>query len=741
MPADRLGRQFVLRMAGFPAEWLERTRSPELAALLDELLDAEERPDRAGRALSDKDRVALEAAIEAARRRLYDLVAEPRFREVLLLSVPGLLQSTPLETGQPLPRRNSHVRYREHTWMSYLQRIVTKNDTISFFGPTAWGRVDPNSPEPWVGRLEEGIAERAVFVEHWVCAGLAARIEADPGARRLLRPALADDLVLEPRGAHQLGSGEVLALSTAERELAASCGALRRAFELGALTEIEALVERKVLTLELRVPFSARPLEFLRREISSWPECPERTRYLEAVDELEVQRRRFETASSLEARQAVLERLEALLGDLGVSTRRASRGLYSSRMPLSEDCRRRTSPLVLGGSLVEQATERLESFYALWRDLAGLFAQRASGSLRAVHQSFGLRRVPLPAFLAACASKGVRYLVYSGCGMNPELDAEIQGAWAEQLGDRAARAQVDLTEADLGFIRARFGPPPMKAFDSPAPDFQIIAQSEESLRRGDFQLLLAEIHSADSIWEQCFLVFCPDVPGLVEDYRAGRHGPALMVGGAWSGIVHVLNRAPELTGGWTSAGAVWAEGVRHLRSAEVAVEITEDDLLAVDGEGHVLGSLLYHWPMAFNTHRLELLGTGGHSPRLRVGGVVVQRESWLVECDAALDAAVKRVGPQALLALRRLRRRLGLPEEVFVRPVLPSRLAQHKDAKPVFIDFRNPFLLEILASTFRAYRRVRVTEALPATSDLWLRDADGRYSCELRTLAVPRSER
>jgi hypothetical protein len=782
-PAYRLGRQFVMRMAGFPAEWLERTASPELTALLDRLLDAEERLDRAGRALlgrligapevagRERKRIArgeavdlpprwsttaeaaafaaareaqrralgaLEAgypaAIESARRQLHDLVADPRFREVLLLSVPSLFRRAPREAGQPLPQRNSDARHQEHTWMSYLQRIVTKNDTISFFGPTAWGRVDPSAPEAIAGRLEEGLAERAVFVEHWVCTGLAARVEADPGAREFLRPELCDDVVLEATGAVRVGSGEAVVLSTAERELAGRCSAGRRVRELGAIAEIESLVQKKVLTLELRVPYSAKPIAFLRREISGWPECAERTRYLAAVDELEALRGRFEAASSLEARRTVLERLEALLGELGVSTQRASRGLYASRMPLSEDCRRRTGPLVLGGALAEQATARLEAFYALWRDLAALFAHRASRSLRAVHQAFGRPRVPLPAFLAACARQELPYLLHSGCGMNVELDAEIQEAWSKQLGERWTQAQVDLTEADLGFIRERFSPPPMKAFDSPAPDFQIAARSEEAIRRGDFQLVLGEIHPDFSPWAQCFFAFCPDVPSLVEDYRSRCHPPGFMIGGAWDGMVHTLNRAPELTGGWTSAGSARAEGVRHLRSAEVAVEMTEDDLVAVDAEGRVLGSLLYHWPMAFNTHRLELLGTGSHSPRLRVGGVVVQRESWVVESDELLDAALKRVGPRALLALRGLRRRLGLPEEVFVRPVLPIRLLQHKDSKPVFADFRNPFLLEILASTFRGYRRVRVAEAFPASQDFWLRDADGRYSCELRTV-------
>ncbi len=76
-----------------------------------------------------------------ALKLLYEFVISEPFQHILLLSTPELARFTPKDATVPAVR-NSHIRQREFTWISYLQRLATKNETISFFGPCAWGNFD-----------------------------------------------------------------------------------------------------------------------------------------------------------------------------------------------------------------------------------------------------------------------------------------------------------------------------------------------------------------------------------------------------------------------------------------------------------------------------------------------------------------------------------------------------------------------------------------------------------------------
>src|SRR4029434_10201754 len=126
-----------------------------------------------------------------------------------------------------------------------------------------------------------------------------------------------------------------------------------------------------------------------------------------------------------------------------------------------------------------------------------------------------------------------------GVGLAPELYGEVQRAWAEQIGSRADEREVELTAEDLTFVRRRFHFQRMKAFDNPAPDFQIVAADEMALREGRWQLVLGEIHPDLSIWEHCFMAWCPDAEGLAREYREAGHAPAVMFGPTGEFGVHV----------------------------------------------------------------------------------------------------------------------------------------------------------------------------------------------------------
>lgn len=233
--------------------------------------------------------------------------------------------------------------------------------------------------------------------------------------------------------------------------------------------------------------------------------------------------------------------------------------------------------------------------------------------------------------------------------------------------------------------------------------------------------------------------WCPD-PAALARFQAAGAGPVLEYAhsGLFDSTVHTFTRAAEFLKHWTFSGGLRAKGHPEIRSALVTVDCLDGRLTARGPDGQVLGSLLDHWLIAMGTHRLELVGTGPHSPRLRLGRVVVQRRSWRIQPEDSMRPDFETLGLSKLIAVHRLQKQFALPREVFVRPLMAVQRTHHKDGKPIFCDFRNPLLVEMLADLLARYRSVRVTEMMPSTDECWLADAEGRYAFELRLAVRPR---
>jgi hypothetical protein len=790
-----LSRNFVLRMTGFPTEAMITSASQELSQAADEsfvigahtlaaaqaLLSSDAPLSRSlrrrlkrGKAVADgTQESAEEEALQGpareqlehykalytaeqehnkkttelydreyhrALKRLYEFVVSEPFQQILSLSSPELAKFTPKDANPP-EVRNSHIRQREFTWISYLQRVTTKNETISFFGPSAWGDFDPQ--EPAAANIElsqEHVAEREVYVERWVCEGLAGLISADTEAHELLPVQLADDLIIRGEEAVFLAAGKSAPLSPEECAIALACEI--KPYIGPSTPVIESLVERKILVRNLQVPIAAYPFEALQRIIAAWPEHPAKDRWSARLAEIENARLAIERNVDLEGRQASVQRMMRSLQDIGMNGQHNSQSLYASRLPINEDCRRGVKKLMLGQPIIEQLLGDLAPWYELWRDMAGLYTTRLHEKLKEVWLSLGGEPVPLPVFLRACSQRGLPINGTGGTGLLPGLEEEIQVAWQKQLGDRWTQPVLKMTEEDTAFLRSHFQFRRMKAYDNMAPDLQICAPDAESLSKGNWSLLLAEIHPDFTKWQHCFHVWCPDKQGYAADYASqGGHAPAVVFGhyGPFFASAHTTLGIFPYTNDWTFVGVPGPEGAESLRSAETLVDVTEDDVVLTH-RGHVLGSMLNTFNTALNTHRLELHGNRSHSPRLQVGRVFTQRETWTLQADDELRQAAEAGGYAAFSAFRKFRQQHALPETTFIRGVLPYRLNFHKDVKPMFMDFRNPLLIEVLSKMTSRFRRIAFSEMLPRLEHCWLEGPGGNYSCEFRTVIMATQE-
>ncbi|MEO8698767.1 MAG: hypothetical protein ABI867_01955 [Kofleriaceae bacterium] len=124
-----------------------------------------------------------------------------------------------------------------------------------------------------------------------------------------------------------------------------------------------------------------------------------------------------------------------------------------------------------------------------------------------------------------------------------------------------------------------------------------------------------------------------------------------------------------------------------------------------------------------------LIGGGrAHLPRVVIDDLVVQRETWTFAAETVrfVDETTE-LG--RFVAARRFADHHGMPSMVYVKT--------DTEAKPFFVDFESPILIDILARNLKRARRVTVSEMSPSLDECWLSDAQGNhYTSELRLVAT-----
>ena len=110
--------------------------------------------------------------------RLREVAGDPAFREALTWQNRGALATAAdglLKDGVKPSRR----RQREEVVARYWQRYCSKNDTIGFFGPLAWGEVGAAGPA-LAQRSRALVRERSVHLEVWCLERFLQTVTDDP---------------------------------------------------------------------------------------------------------------------------------------------------------------------------------------------------------------------------------------------------------------------------------------------------------------------------------------------------------------------------------------------------------------------------------------------------------------------------------------------------------------------------------------------------------------------------------
>ncbi|HEX5404290.1 MAG TPA: lantibiotic dehydratase, partial [Pseudonocardiaceae bacterium] len=293
-------RWALLRSAGFTADGLDRFSSAECAALADTLLAGTESSPTAEMTFTE----ALDRAVWDTAKAIHDVAADPRFRMAVTWQNPGAMVAVDgvLRDGPAAPR-NAKRRGREEIVAKYWQRYCAKNDTIGFFGPMCWVRLDPDPDSPPVTGAPgpELTTQHSVFFERWALAAFTEGLAADHDIRPYLPVGLEPQLTLVDGGVLHPQRG-VLPVSPVETALLARCDGVRSALDVatelsgqaGALfrdvADVYALIDqltgRDILRWGLDLPMNLTAEPELHRQLGAIPDPAVRTAAISAFRRL-----------------------------------------------------------------------------------------------------------------------------------------------------------------------------------------------------------------------------------------------------------------------------------------------------------------------------------------------------------------------------------------------------------------------------------------------------------------------
>jgi hypothetical protein len=668
-----------------------------------------------------------------------DVAGDPRFAEAVVWQNRAAYHNAVLKVAAG-SGDGSKWRRREELIATYWQRYCVKNDTIGFFGPLGWGRIDERDALVSAQPGPDLLAQRTVRFESWCIEALADELARDDRIRPWIAPRRRPDR--SPPGT----------LSPEAADALAACDGRRPARDIAPDAVLADLEGQELIIWRFAIPLEPYPEESLRRQLAVIGDEAARAEALATLDALVAGRDRVASAAGsaplVDAALGALE--ETFTGLTGLQATRSPGRMYGARQLVYEDCRRDLD-VTIGTALLDGLAEALPAILSGSRwfvgEVAAAVNEILAGALTAARRENGAGPVPL----GAVWSRALPLLTPGAKAWNApfpdgimQAAAGLQRRWAEVLdGDptpqelRSRAAAVFADAAPVGGIGGIHH----------SPDVQVAAPSLDAVNRGEYLLVYGDFHPGGCVMRQAFLATAhPDFDDLLAGYQRDLPSPRLYLVPPKS-MPRITNRimlsltSPDDVFLQASDDALMPDRFTTVPISAFHVEGDGPDASAVlDG-----GSFRCPLPDVFSLFAL-LLGVrsydpfppGPHAPRITVGRSVLRRATWRFP---AAEVDFWRPGD-------RDRRRAaaaawavdaGMPRQVFV-------LAPPEE-KPVYIDFESPVLVDLLARMLRNSAEgaapgatVRITEMLPTPEDCWLPDAAGnRYTSELRIVCVDRT--
>jgi hypothetical protein len=704
------------------------------------------------------------AGISEVSANIRKVVADLRFQQAVLLQNPVALRlvANSLLVEGPV-RRAKKERQKEELAAKYLQRYCMKNDTIGFFGPVGWLRFNPECGSIRVQAGSDLIAKSTFYFELWCIEALAEKIAEDASLREWMTPRRLPAFYLEgsklylPGGTSKMLPGlqaAVLNRCTGEataREIATGVMA-RGGNGPRSKEEVYSLLgdfeRRGMIAWKFEVSWF-QPEQSLRRLLQRIGIEEKQRAALEMLEELEQAREQVSGAYGDAARlDEALRRLEETFTRLtGKSTTRYEGQMYAGRTLIYQECRR-DMELELGREVIDALSAPLALLLRAARwfswEVGVLVREQCLKIFRATLREGRTDVELMPIWLR------VPKVLEANGPLFQRVREELQGRWQKIL-------QVSRTERHMEYRSGDLKKAVEETFAAPgygwqtsrhhSPDVMIAASSVEAIHKGDFFLVMGELHMAINTLRAQFVMSQHPFPEQLSAAIEADNFPEQVIFSRShsrtptrtlftldpSNQYYIETRGDSLSTGPRS---------RTLPISAFIVRETREGLFVQTRDGRhkfeiveFFGEML-SWSA---TDCMKMVPSGAHIPRLTIDRVVVQREQWSWHA-AEMRFATKGEECDRFLEARRWMHAHGLPRYIFVKAAI--------EEKPFYVDLESPVYVEILAKLVRRVLiseqpdlPIVVTEMLPNPDQLWLPDKDNRrYSSELRMAVVDRTE-
>lgn len=705
------------------------------------------------------------AGLIATSSRILELAKHNKFREAVIwqnrhafnTGIAPILSKPPARGERPY-----RLRHAEELIASYLQRYCIKNDTIGFFGPVGWAEIVREGEDLSIRPGPSMLSKRNLYIEVWCIEALARVLSQNRELRPWIAPRRMPFVRVKGTELHVSFKGSVK-VSPEHAAIVLACDGEKLACEIAAelmnrpnnklrsvkeiYDALEMMHNRGLVVWALEAAMEMHPEELLRKQLERIGDESLKNQALGTLNELEAATNEIaRAAGDADKLQEALSHLEETFTRLtGATSTRAAGKTYAARTLVYEDCCRDLE-VKLGPQIIETLGPPLSLILKSGRWFTSETAAAYGKAFVQLHNELartsGSKVVDFVNFWTIAQA---RLFSGEGCPVDA-LITELQNRWAKILDIPWHQRRVHYNVEELR-------PRVEAAFDAPgpgwsfaryhSPDLMIAAAGEDSFARGDFQLVLGEMHvGANSLGWPVFLSQHPAPEQLLKAVDLDLPEPRLCP---------IIAKSQQLQSARLLPALITEKDLRLKLASEptsvpVARTVLVGDLVVENIAGELVAATrdgARRFPiveavadalMGLVINRFKILTPQKHIPRINFDRLIISRETWNFSVSQLAFASEKDEAAR-FIAARRWARSHGMPRFVFVK--------SSSEVKPFYVDFDSPTYLNIFTRTIRpdsegdaGDARIAVTEMLPTHDQTWLPDAEGqRYTSELRIVA------
>lgn len=695
--------------------------------------------------------------MKVQKKYFLSLIQKEAFKEALYLSNPEALLRIESLARDGIDTINSRKRQRIKLAWSYIQRFCTKNDTVSFFGPIVWGSFNNKSSKEItckpVDSNKDWIVKKNIKFEYWVVSRLISVISEDLQNDTPLKlnngcSLLKNTLYYPLNKSKKLSllQNEIIEIINYSKDISYSdliLIFLNKGYDKKQIIKVlDVFLLKKVLIRTFNIPSNLEcPLFDLSSKINKITNKYNNIKikkWLGMINDLEGFRNSFEKAELTE-RKSIIEKIYKLLNKADIDTDRSKGSMYIGRYPIYEDCLRNVK-IELSHNISKNIQNDLEPIMSLYSSLVDEVSKK-------IHQKYLYcwKEISIES-----SNNDIDFLSFIS-NLQKEINTNtiiaelrelIRKSWLNIVGSNDSNSDIELTSKHINKLITLISTPNVdnlniKHFSSGthSPDFMISSKSVEDINKGNYEIVIGEIHPAvHTVSQPVAQPFCPYQAEIKEEIKNIKRGKVTIVADSaqsyqrshidWINFPN-LNRIILPSG-------VFDENSNSVRSGSCFIVNENGNLLVKSKEDadiseNLLTVIPTHLHQVCFALANDIIGKNINS-RIRYKNIVVKRKSWIIN-GSELPLENKIIdNSENFLKWQHWKEGNSMPRYVFVKN--PS------EQKPIFVDFYNPFSLELLSYMSNKNEDMFFTEMYPDAKNLWLNDENGRYCSEFRTSYV-----